>query len=82
MNFIYGKEPLTELQQSYLDIWKESLKSSSVDTYFNSMIPVTHTDIPLSTLSSGDTYQLNALPQVDMTSLDKFCVNDLVLELS
>lgn len=46
------------------------------------MVPSTHSSLSLSTLKGSDRDHLNSLPLVDITGLEKYAINDLVLELN
>ena len=45
------------------------------------MVPTTSSTQSLRSLSTDDTSKLNSLPLVDITGLDNYAINDLILEL-
>lgn len=82
LNKLSKGEKLSPKQQMYLDQWKAKLNSPQNEGNDDLMLPYHHSNFTLDDISKDDLYKLNSLQSVDFNGLDRFPLNDLVLELS
>ena len=73
---------LTENEKAYLNIWNQEIHKSRFKNLADCMVPTDHSNLSLGSLEGIDRDHLNSLPLVDVTGLEKYAVNDMVLELN
>lgn len=71
---LHDSQALTENEKKYLKLWRQNIGSS--------MTPTAHSDLTLGSLSKADQSKINSLPLMDLSGLNEYALNDLIMELN
>ena len=79
---LHENKPLTENEKKYIKIWNEKLKNSRYNDLNNWMVPNDPSHIKIGDLNQTDIQNINNVKYVDVTGLNDYAVNDIILELN